>query len=51
MVYSMTWSVASGAYETHLRRIRKIIYLTRRDCLTASLARLYGLRPMKLQVR
>ena len=30
--------IASGAYETHLRRIRRI-YLTRRDCLTASLAR------------
>jgi GntR family transcriptional regulator / MocR family aminotransferase len=30
--------IASGAYETHLRRIRRI-YLGRRDCLTASLAR------------
>jgi GntR family transcriptional regulator/MocR family aminotransferase len=30
--------IASGAYETHLRRIRRI-YLARRDCLTASLAR------------
>ena len=30
--------IASGAYETHLRRIRRI-YLARRDCLTASFAR------------
>jgi GntR family transcriptional regulator / MocR family aminotransferase len=30
--------IASGGYETHLRRIRRV-YLARRDCLTASLAR------------
>ena len=33
--------IASGAYETHLKRIRRI-YLARRDCLTASLARHFG---------
>jgi GntR family transcriptional regulator / MocR family aminotransferase len=33
--------IASGAYDTHLRRIRKI-YLARRDCLIESLRQSFG---------